>query len=75
MSFWKKHKVLTSAKFGFRPNMSCVQAIVKVKEYIRKQIDKKWLDKRASLTSKKFRYLKSQNFIAQVGKLLFQRKN
>ena len=41
MSFCTKHKVLTSPQFGFRPEMSCVQAIVKVTEYIREQIDKK----------------------------------
>ena len=41
MSFCTKHKVLTSAQFGFRPKMSCVHAIVKVTEYIREQIDKK----------------------------------
>ena len=40
MSFCTKHKVLTSAQFGFRPKMSCVQAIVKVTENIREQIDK-----------------------------------
>ena len=53
MSFCTKHKVLTSAQFGFRPKMSCVQAIVKVMEYLREQIDKERLDKHASLTSKK----------------------
>ena len=41
MSFCTKHKILTSAQFGFRPKMSCVQAIVKATEYIREQIDKK----------------------------------
>ena len=40
MSFCAKHKVITSAQFGFRPEMSCVQAIVKVTEYIREQTDK-----------------------------------
>ena len=41
MSFCAKHKVLTSSQFGFRPKMSCVQAIVKITEYLREQIDKK----------------------------------
>ena len=41
MSFCTKDKVLTSAQFGFRPKMSCVQAIVKVTEYLREQIDNK----------------------------------
>ena len=41
MSFCTKQKVLTSAQFRFRPKMSCVQAIVKVTEYLREQIDNK----------------------------------
>ena len=41
MSFCTEHKILTSAQFGFRPKMSCVQAIVKVTESLRERIDKK----------------------------------
>ena len=41
MSFCSKHKILTSAQFGFRPKMSCVQAIIRVTECLREQIDKK----------------------------------
>ena len=41
MSFCSKHKILTSAQFGFRPKMSCVQAIIRVTECLPEQIDKK----------------------------------
>ena len=41
MSFCSKHKILTSAQFGFRPKMSCVQAIIRVTECLQEQIDKK----------------------------------
>ena len=40
ISFCTKQKVRTSAQFEFRPKLSCVQAIVKVTEYLREQIDK-----------------------------------
>ena len=49
MSFCTKHQLLTSAQFGFRPKMPCVQAIVKVTEYIREQIDDKKMTGQACL--------------------------
>ena len=39
--FLVKHKLLSPNQFGFRQNLSCINAIAEITEFMRKAIDKK----------------------------------
>ena len=41
VSFFNKNGLFTTKQYGFRSNKSCAQAITKITDYIRRELDKK----------------------------------